>query len=817
MLGAAGLVHGGHHPRPAAAGRRPEVSRWPDAAQEAGPAARAAQHAWAAVAGNPMFRPLACDRARARPARAADAVRRGHAADPRPRPRPRVHADRRSSSATSIADLEPDEWAWVVRALRAAPGLRPPRRRPATRVDAELAVARCAGRSPGSWRSCGSAGQPMHLPASCPPATGGALADGGGARASPTGRPAVRRRAPPATPTVTDVAAVRTALAAAGRPGGRPMAGRAGSRRASARPRSTAAGEAGRSTRGHGTGRSPTRRGSLARRLVRVVVPAAGRRSPPSSPSSPTSTVARAWRHLRRRRRPGRGGDLRQPVRPPSRERVAVRASRTRCCTPRCATATASADRDPYLWNVRRRLRHQRLAGRDGRRRPARRRALRPAADRAVGRGGLRPDRHRPAPAAAARARCAGAASATSWASRCRAGGPAGIELDEYYRRALATGLALPRDAGPRAGCRPGWSRRSGRWTTRRCPGTRSWPAGSRSTFRAPEPRRLVRPPVPAAVGHAGHPPARAGGGRIEDGRARPPSASCWTRPDRWTAMLLGKALGAIACYARPATCRAPGSCSATPPPTTRATCRAEHRRAGCGCAGAAARCSSRASTCWSGPTTFPPTPRSWSSPTATATSCGSGASTPSWCPEGARLPFTPRGPVFRSADHAVRGLASAVSYVDARLRRTRRRLEPRRSHPIQHRYRARPARPRRLAQAGPRTRHAPVRAEFPGLGLDDQLGKLQPEAALELGRRQLRTAAAGDQGLDLLLDAELAQARRALVEVVLITTGGRRRTPGRGRGIPRSRTSPQSVSCGSPQLIDSHLASASSGRLGAA
>src|SRR5581483_6596095 len=77
-------------------------------------------------------------------------------------------------------------------------------------------------------------------------------------------------------------------------------------------------------------------------------------------------------------------------------------------------------------------------------------------------------------------------------------------------------------------------------------------------------------------------------------------------------------------------------------------------------------------------------------------------------------------------------------------------------------------------AIAGPfrRVDYASIQPQLTGiaadLNLDDQLGKFGAQPLDQLRRRLLLSAAARDQGFDLLLDAVFAQAGRALVEVLL-------------------------------------------------
>src|SRR4051794_30424716 len=57
---------------------------------------------------------------------------------------------------------------------------------------------------------------------------------------------------------------------------------------------------------------------------------------------------------------------------------------------------------------------------------------------------------------------------------------------------------------------------------------------------------------------------------------------------------------------------------------------------------------------------------------------------------------------------------------------------------------------------------------ELVALRLDRVLAELDPEPLAQLLRRRLVAAAAGDEGFHLVLDAVLAQAVRAVVEVTL-------------------------------------------------
>ena len=303
--------------------------------------------------------------------------------------------------------------------------------------------------------------------------------------------------------------------------------------------------------------------------------------------------------------------------------------------------------RDPYLFNVAADYVINGWLVEMGVGDDARAAAVRPGAEGPVGRGGVRPDRHRPAPAAAAR-------------DAARAG------PRRHPRRAAAArrrptarrrpGRVLPPRRWPRAStcherrarhaARPGWSRRSGRSATRRCPGTCSWPAGSTSSCPLLEPRAHATPARPG--GRRPRRTSRAPGWLLPGGggRARARSASCWTPPARWTAPLLGKALGAIASLRhRPRRARGPGGVLRRGRLRRRLPAGRRHRRPGAGAAAAAARCCSRASTCWSAPTTSPPTARSWSSPTASATALRVRREHAFLIPDGARAAVHPARP----------------------------------------------------------------------------------------------------------------------------------------------------------------------------
>ena len=201
-------------------------------------------------------------------------------------------------------------------------------------------------------------------------------------------------------------------------------------------------------------------------------------------------------------------------------------------------------------------------------------------------------------------------------------------DLDDFYRRALVGGLAH-HHAAPAAGLLPSglveeirvlehppppWDVQLARWFDR--------------YFSPVETVRSYARAVPPAGVHPGHPaagPASAG----DPGQRSAPSVSCWTPPARWTSALLGKALGAIASYA-----------AARDVPAARVVfCDAVAYDAGYLAVDEIAgrvrvrgpgrhRPAAGHQSAGDAPTTFPPTGRSWSSPTASATCCGSAATT---------------------------------------------------------------------------------------------------------------------------------------------------------------------------------------------
>lgn len=152
-------------------------------------------------------------------------------------------------------------------------------------------------------------------------------------------------------------------------------------------------------------------------------------------------------------------------------------------------------------------------------------------------------------------------------------GGPLGaprdyVDLDEFYRRGLARG-SICTSGRSAVSCPRGWSRRSVPSVTRRCPGTPDWPAGSTSSFPHRRPYGPMR--VPRAVSRP-LPTFRA-----PDGTSRPrrspaaPSESSSTPPAPWSGRCSARRWARSPRTPRPVTYRPPGSCSATPPRTTRA------------------------------------------------------------------------------------------------------------------------------------------------------------------------------------------------------------------------------------------------------
>ena len=338
--------------------------------------------------------------------------------------------------------------------------------------------------------------------------------------------------------------------------------------------------------------------------------------------------LARALGHLGRRgQRRGRR-DLRQPAAP-----ITAEEWRFVLAHEMLHAALRHGDRGRHARPVpverRLRLRHQRLAGRDGRRRRC---PTGCCTTRTL--QGCPPRRS----TTASPATCAACASSPPCAARGLGdvlGAPARpaprdyVDLDEFYRRALRTGLACHQRHGPRLRCPAGLVAGD--------PGARPAAAALGRPAR-PLVRRVRAPPEEPRRSYA----------RALPPPGRPPRTSrapgWYFRPEEIAALHLRRrprhlrldGPHAARQGARrdrllrrgPRRAAPPASCSATRPRTTRATCRSRRSRAGSGCAAAAARSSSRASTCWSAPTTSRRTRRSWSSPTASATCCASAAST---------------------------------------------------------------------------------------------------------------------------------------------------------------------------------------------
>lgn len=141
-----------------------------------------------------------------------------------------------------------------------------------------------------------------------------------------------------------------------------------------------------------------------------------------------------------------------------------------------------------------------------------------------------------------------------------------GVELDDFYRRALLTGLTY-HQSQERGCCRVGWSRRSARLSTLRFRGTPSSRAGSTSTFqpafrsgRSPAHRvaRLPHPIFPGLDAICRRKPSRP---------AR--SASCSTPQRRCRPGSSARPLARSPRTPRLAMCGPRGSSSVTPPRTT--------------------------------------------------------------------------------------------------------------------------------------------------------------------------------------------------------------------------------------------------------
>lgn len=212
-----------------------------------------------------------------------------------------------------------------------------------------------------------------------------------------------------------------------------------------------------------------------------------------------------------------------------------------------------------------------------------------------------------------------------------------GVDLDEFYRRGLAQGLDLHQRQD--RGLLPGglveeiralshpplpWDARLARWFDEYVP--RPEPV---RTYARPARRQASTPGIPRAGRY--FPPEEVS--RCTFGVVLDTSGSM-------SRVLLGKALGAIASYAeaRDVPAARVVFCDAAPHdagylPVTEIAMGAPPRPfglwGGFGFGGAAARCSSPASTCSSARTTSRGPHRSSSSPTAGATCCGYGGNTP--------------------------------------------------------------------------------------------------------------------------------------------------------------------------------------------
>ena len=205
--------------------------------------------------------------------------------------------------------------------------------------------------------------------------------------------------------------------------------------------------------------------------------------------------------------------------------------------------------RDPYLWNVAADYVINGWLSRDGRGRHAGRDAVRPCTGRAVRREvydliatdlrRLRKLGHAARPRAGRRARRAVAVArvrpAPAWTSTSSTGG----RCSPGWRTTSGTGADT---------CRPAWWRRSGYWTSRRCRGTPNWPAGSTSTSRHRSGERSYARPSrrQASTPHIPRP-----GWRWPEERAsRYTFGVVLDTSGSMDHELLGKALGAIASYA---------------------------------------------------------------------------------------------------------------------------------------------------------------------------------------------------------------------------------------------------------------------------
>ena len=140
-------------------------------------------------------------------------------------------------------------------------------------------------------------------------------------------------------------------------------------------------------------------------------------------------------------------------------------------------------------------------------------------------------------------------------------------DLDEFYRRALATGLAYHEQRRPRLAAVRAGRGDPGAGAAAAAVG-RAAGALVRGVRAAARSRAAPTPGRPAARRPPRTSRARAGCARARRCRGAR-SASCSTPPARWTAGCSARRWARSPRTRRPATCRGPGWCSATPPPTT--------------------------------------------------------------------------------------------------------------------------------------------------------------------------------------------------------------------------------------------------------
>ena len=494
------------------------------------------------AAGRPSSQAPAVPRPMAASARGRSAGARTRAAPRRPGPRSTPTAD---PARHPTRRAEPAEWAWVLAHLLAPPRLRP--RPTATarrdRPDRPTLAARCVvvnrflrrftlGRPPCTL----PADLPRHATRSGSPRAGAATASRRVRRCCGDGRRT--------TPTYCS-AALAPAWRRLRRTGSELFA--AGLAAAAAAAMDVAGGRA----RRHGPA-------SRARATVGAALSWFVSSYPLLGALAAGITIvadaelARAWGISDRRGQRGGRRDLHQPAARTD-ETSGGSCSPTRCCTPRCATASASARRDPYLLNVACDYVINGWLVEMGVGDDARRAAVRPGAEGPVGRGGVRPDRHRPAPAAqaghAARARASATCSAsrsarrqaartsTSTSSTAARSAPGLAYHQRTGRGLLPAGLveeirALDHPPLP-------WDAQLARWFDEYVPPPRAAP--------------LLRPRLPPAGRHPGHPARRAGSGPRRWPAA--PSAWCWTPPARWTASCSARRWARSPRTPRPATC----------------------------------------------------------------------------------------------------------------------------------------------------------------------------------------------------------------------------------------------------------------------